>query len=165
MLKALLVYPALSVIVLLRPESVRQPAGADGSNVKTVTVRFDDHTALVRALRDAEADVLVIAVGYGGFHAHGQFIDAAVEAGVKRVVANEFGSDLNNPLTRQLAVFAPKIAARQKLEKLADEGKITWTAIANGALFDLGLYTRYHNDDMAKLIAAQVSIPASWASS
>lgn len=140
MLAALLADPALSVTVLVRPESARQPACA-GRNVKTVTVRFDDHAALVGALRDAEADALVTTVGHAGISAQGQLIDAAVEAGVKRVLASEFGSDLDNPLTRQLAVFAPKVAIREKLEKLAGEGKITWTAIANGALLDWGLYT------------------------
>lgn len=65
-------------------------------------------------------------------------IDAAINAGVKRFISSEFGSNTLEKKSAKLAVFARRIAAREYLEKKAAEGKITWTAIACGGFLEWG---------------------------
>lgn len=79
-------------------------------------------------------------MGAPGVAAQKQVIDAAVEAGVKRFIPSEFGSDLDNPKSAGLAVFAGKVVVRKQLEQLAAQGRITWSAITPGAFLDWGLF-------------------------
>lgn len=65
-------------------------------------------------------------------------IDAAIAASVKRFIPAEFGSDTLGK-SGELAVFGGKVASRKYLEEKAAEGKITWTAIANGPFLDWGM--------------------------
>jgi uncharacterized protein YbjT (DUF2867 family) len=87
------------------------------------------------------ADALLLTVGATAVSGQTDLIDAAVAAGVKRVIPSEFGSDLNNAKAAALPVFVPKIEVRKYLEKLAAEGKIEWTAVSNGAFLDWGLFS------------------------
>lgn len=67
-------------------------------------------------------------------------IDAAINAGVKRFISSEFGSNTLEKKSAELAVFSRRIAARKYLEKKAAEGKITWTTIACGAFLGWGMH-------------------------
>jgi uncharacterized protein YbjT (DUF2867 family) len=143
-LSALITDPDLSVTILARPDSKilsNPPAGA-----KVVTADFNDHAALVSALKGADA--LVLTVSQEALQGQASFIKAAVEAGVKRVIPSEFGADLNNPNTGGLAVFRDKIQVRKLLEQLASDGKITWTAVANGPFLDWGLEVGFIGPDI-----------------
>lgn len=67
-------------------------------------------------------------------------VDAAINAGVKRFIASEFGSNMMVKKSADLVIFNRRVAARKYLEKKAAEGKITWTAIACGAFFGWGMF-------------------------
>ncbi|KAI5812943.1 putative isoflavone reductase like protein P3 [Pyronema omphalodes] len=134
-LNALLSTPQLSVTVLARPSSSiahNHPEGA-----KVVICKDFSHETLVPLLRGTDA--LVITAGTDAFTLQHTLITAAVEAGVKRIIPSEFGSNLNNEEVSKLGVFQTKISVRKELQKLAEEGKIEWTGISNGALLDWGL--------------------------
>ncbi|KAA8908373.1 hypothetical protein FN846DRAFT_945658 [Sphaerosporella brunnea] len=134
-LSTLLADSSLNVTILARPESSilsSPPAGA-----KIVTADFSDKAAVAAALKGVDA--LLLTVGAPAIQGQIPLIDAAVEAGVKRVIPAEFGSNLGNEKTAALPVFAGKVEVRKYLEKLAAEGKTSWTAIFNGAFLDWGI--------------------------
>lgn len=63
-------------------------------------------------------------------------VDAAIKAGVKRIVPGEFGGDTSNQkLIDQVPVFKGKQVVTQYLQSKEDTG-LTWTAVINGAFFD-----------------------------
>ncbi|KAI5849194.1 putative isoflavone reductase like protein P3 [Tricharina praecox] len=134
-LTALLADASLSVTILARPTSSIHKSPPSGG--KLIAVDFSDHSALVSALQGIDA--VVSTVGAPGVAAQKQVIDAAVEAGVKRFIPSEFGSDLDNPKSAGLAVFAGKVVVRKQLEQLAAQGRITWSAITPGAFLDWGI--------------------------
>ncbi|KAF8250263.1 NAD(P)-binding protein [Wilcoxina mikolae CBS 423.85] len=134
-LTALLSNPSFSVTILARPNSGilnNPPSGA-----KIAIAPSDDHSALVSAMKGADA--LVITISVTALDQQSMFINAAAEAGVKRIIPSEFGADLDNPKTAALSGFAVKLEVRKQLELLADEGRITWSAVSNGAFLDWSL--------------------------
>lgn len=135
-LKALTDDNALNVTILARPSSAVLSSPPPGA--KIVTVDFSDYAALVKALDGIDALVLTIAAT-ADYDLQAKLITAAAEAGVKRVIPSEFGCDLDNPKVAGLAVFAGKVKVRKHLDELAAQGKITWSAISNGAFLDWGL--------------------------
>ncbi|KAL7272794.1 hypothetical protein RUND412_004381 [Rhizina undulata] len=123
------------VTVLTRAGSAtRQCLPAD---VKVVTVDYDNHASVVEALRGQDA--LVASIASAALGLQKKIIDAAVEAGVKRYIPSEFGSDTRNEKTSKLAVCKAKVDIREYLEALAKEGKIEWSGVVNGALLEWGL--------------------------
>ncbi|KAJ1554308.1 hypothetical protein HK405_005439, partial [Cladochytrium tenue] len=85
--------------------------------VTEVVVDFGNHDVLVAALADHHAVVATTA----GESAAAQILlaDAAADAGVTRFVPSDFGSDLDDPESRALPVFADKIKVREHLAGLA----------------------------------------------
>ncbi|KAJ1552168.1 hypothetical protein HK405_012382, partial [Cladochytrium tenue] len=75
--------------------------------VTEVVVDFGDRAALAAALAGHHAVVATTA----GQSAEAQILlaDAAADAGVTRFVPSDFGSDLDDPESRALPVFADKI--------------------------------------------------------
>ncbi|KAL8868331.1 MAG: hypothetical protein Q9174_005062 [Haloplaca sp. 1 TL-2023] len=62
--------------------------------------------------------------------------DAAAEAGVKRYIPSEFGSDTSNPKVVQMVpIFAAKADILEYLKGKEGTG-MSWTAVVNGAFFD-----------------------------
>ncbi|KAF3062066.1 Isoflavone reductase like protein IRL [Daldinia childiae] len=92
-------------------------------------------------------DVVISMLGYDGIHLQKTIIDAAIKAGVKRFIPSEFGSRTYDDKVRDaVPIFGGK---RQIVEYLkANEGKISWTAVINGALFDLGLKVGFLGFDL-----------------
>ncbi|KAG2421095.1 hypothetical protein HFD88_000711 [Aspergillus terreus] len=110
------------------------------------TVDFSSPTALGLALQgqDAVVDALsspdpTVSIG---------LIDAAVTAGVYRYIAPEFSTDPKDDKTRSLPVFRGKAQIYDHLQKVANDQKITWTAISNGAFLDWCLRTGFLNIDL-----------------
>jgi hypothetical protein len=60
------------------------------------------------------------------------WMNAAISAGVKRIVPSEFSSNLENNLSRKLPIVLDKIEIRKYVEKLAEDGKVEWTSVNNG---------------------------------
>jgi hypothetical protein len=78
----------------------------------------------------------------------GRFIEAAVSAGVHRIVMNEFSADPQNAEARSPLVFHGKNQAFEQVKKLASEGRITYTTISNGAFLDWNLRTGFVKIDI-----------------
>ena len=66
-------------------------------------------------------------------------IDAAILAGVKHIIPSAFGLDTRIPANRELPNFAVKVKVEDYLVKCAREGKISFTVIQTGALFEWAL--------------------------
>jgi hypothetical protein len=67
-----------------------------------------------------------------------KFIDLAVEAGVKRFIPSEFGSNTLNSKAQELVFFyKQKFAVIEHQRAVAEKfPRFTWTAIATGPIFD-----------------------------
>lgn len=94
------------------------------------------HEELVAAMRAANADALVSAIGFGAIALEEKLIDAAVEAGVKRFLPSEYGVNNTNPVARNLCpVFDSKGAVVEYLKAKEHTG-LTWTAVPTGLWLD-----------------------------
>jgi len=67
------------------------------------------------------------------------FIDAAVEAGVKRFLPSEFGIDGSLPALKDEPLLASKVKVEEHLVEVAKHGKITYTVIPTGAFAEWAL--------------------------
>ncbi|KAL8960164.1 MAG: hypothetical protein Q9183_005511 [Haloplaca sp. 2 TL-2023] len=76
-------------------------------------------------------------------------VDAAAEAGVKRYIPSEFGSDTSNPkVVEMVPMFATKADILEYLKTKESTG-MSWTAVVNGAFFDWGLRNGFLGFDLA----------------
>jgi len=67
-------------------------------------------------------------------------LDAAAEAGIKRVIPSEYSSNLElKGKELRLPNIAEKLKTREYVEELAAAGKIEWSSIQTGPFFDLGV--------------------------
>lgn len=107
------------------------------SDIKVVKVDYTNLESLTSALTGQDA--LVSAVASTAIASQKLLIDAAVKAGVKRVIPSEFGCDLKNPKARALPVFAEKVQIEEYLDELAVKGDISYTLVFTGAFLDMGL--------------------------
>jgi uncharacterized protein YbjT (DUF2867 family) len=106
----------------------------------SVTVRkvdYDSVESLTAAIKGTEA--IVSAVGFGGSVAQKKIVDAAVAAGVQRIIPPEFGHNTALPEFRKLPVFTAKIELQEYLKKVSAESGITYTVVATGPFLDWGL--------------------------
>ncbi len=98
-----------------------------------------DESSLRQALQGQ--DVLVSALGKGALAIQGRLIDAAVAAGVRRIIPSEFGGNLTNPKTRQFPTYRPKVLVEEQLERYRQQHGISYTLIYTNCLLDWGLST------------------------
>ena len=138
-LEALQTSSTLETTVLLRnsSKSTFPPA------VKTVRIpdNLEPQEALVDILRGQDA--LVLAFSGSATAQSMTLIDAAIKAGVKRVIPADYGScDSSNERTLQLVpLYKEKKKVRDYLISLEGqgEGKLSWTSLVTGHFFDYGL--------------------------
>ncbi|WAO87061.1 NmrA domain-containing protein [Fusarium falciforme] len=116
------------------------------SGVAVQVVDFGSASALTEALKDQDA--LIDATSATDPSVAIRLTDAAVVARVYRMIPSEFGVDPANAKARGLAVFQGKAKALEHIQKLADDGKITWTAISNNSFLDWGLRTKFLSIDL-----------------
>lgn len=102
-----------------------------------VKVDFESLDSLSTALEGQQA--LVSALATPAVLTQKLLIDAAVKAGVKRIIPSEFGCNLHNAKTRALPVYADKVAIEEYLNELAVKGLLSYTLIFNGPFLDWGL--------------------------
>ncbi|KAI1427973.1 hypothetical protein F5Y12DRAFT_99693 [Xylaria sp. FL1777] len=100
-------------------------------------VDYDSVESLTAALQGQDA--VVSNLGFAGLTKQLNLIEAAVKAHVKRFIPSDFGSDIANPKTGGLAVFADKVVIQKALVKEAAKGSISYTNIYNGPFFDWGI--------------------------
>ncbi|KAG8841780.1 hypothetical protein FRB91_004686 [Serendipita sp. 411] len=115
-------------------------------DVKVVKVDFSDHSALVNALKGNEAVVLTLGDLPTLEQNSKYIIDAAIEAGVKRVIPSEFGNDLVHLPGSTQQVFRPKLQVAKYLKE--KENEIEWTIITTGPFFDWGLQVGFLGFDI-----------------
>jgi len=132
-LKELLKSDLFEVTVLTRNSSHHKFPAA----VKIAKVDYTDLESLRAAL--AGQDALVSAVGKAAVPSQRLLIDAAVEAGVKRIIPSEYGANLKNPQSRALPVFANTVHIEEYLDELAMKGSTSYTLIYTGMFIDLAL--------------------------
>ncbi|KAJ0164330.1 Bifunctional pinoresinol-lariciresinol reductase 2 [Colletotrichum tanaceti] len=141
-LEALIANGSFEVAVLLRKALPETPSG-----VTATVVDFDSADALTASMRGQ--DVVIDATSAVDPQVSIRLMDAAAGAGVKRFFPSEFGADPTNSKVRSLPVFQGKEAAMRHLQKLAGEGRLSFTAISNHAFLDWGLRTGFLNIDLA----------------
>ncbi|KAF4445845.1 NmrA-like family protein [Fusarium austroafricanum] len=135
-----------NVTVLSRQEST-------ATFPEAVTIRTTDfsETDLVNALKGQ--DVVISALGIGGFEQQQKIVDAAVRAGIKRFLPSEFSSSSEDPAVLQLLpLFEQKKDLIQYLKSKEKDG-LSWTALATGLLFDWGLVNGFLGFDIKKRTA------------
>ncbi|KAG8354400.1 hypothetical protein FVEN_g7726 [Fusarium venenatum] len=115
-----------------------------GTAVKVVD--YESASDLASALKGQDA--LVDATSVPDPSLAIRLMDAAVSAGVYRIVPSEFSSDPTNCKGRSLPPFQGKAKALEYVQKLADTGKITWTVISNHAFLDWGLRMSFFGVDL-----------------
>jgi len=97
-------------------------------------------------------DAIISVVGSLALATQIGYIDAAVEAGVKRFIPSEFGCDTQAPYlfhpklfannSQEEMIFAQKRGVTAYLKELSDLNKITYTLISTGTLPSDGLIVR-----------------------
>lgn len=130
-LKVLSSNARIAVTVLSRQESSGTTEFPPG-----VTVHKTDFSpsSLQSILRGQ--DVLISAVGGTAFTEQKKFVDAAIEAGVKRFIPSEFStSSEDDAVIQLLPLFQQK---RDIIDYMKEKEKngLSWTAIATSGLFD-----------------------------
>jgi len=140
-LNALLKESAFNITILSREGSTS--TFPEGVPVKKAD--YSSHEALVSAFRGH--DTIISLIGRD-FIDQLKFVDAAVEAGVKKFYPSEYGSsDPNNKAKTdefwQRVGFVGKQPTFDKLKELSLEGKIEYTAIRTGPFFDWGLHATF----------------------
>ncbi|KAF2008013.1 NAD(P)-binding protein [Amniculicola lignicola CBS 123094] len=141
-LKALLAEPSFKVTILTRQSSSNPAKLPANVPVKTVSDAFTVEE-LTEAFKGQDAVVIAISTTpiTQDNLAH-RFIDAAVAAGVKRLIPSEFGANNLDRRARKLVpVYDAKGEMLEYLQKRAAEtnGGLTWTSVSCGAWLDWGL--------------------------
>lgn len=131
-LKALL-EANFEVTVLTRPSS----ESTFPSAVKVPAVDYSDVSKLASVLQGQDA--LICAFGYAAIKSQETLIDAAIAAGVKRIIPSEFGADTDLHAVRHLPVFAHKVQVAEHLQQKVRGTPTTYTLICNNEFFDWDL--------------------------
>lgn len=116
------------------------------TGVTVKVVDFESGSALAEALKGQDA--LIDATSVPDPSVSIRMMDAAVAAGVHRMIPAEFSSDPMNSKSRALPPFQGKTKAFEHIQKLARDNKITWTAISNHAFLDWGLRMSFVGIDL-----------------
>lgn len=129
-LDKLLASRRFNIQVLKRPDS----SSTYSTNVKVVETDFSDLESLKSAFQGQDAVVSV--VGDASILGQKLMVDAAISAGVKRFLPSNFGSNMTNPNSRKLPIFAFKIAVEDYLIEKSKTTELTYTFVYNGGLTD-----------------------------
>ncbi|KAF1357574.1 isoflavone reductase family protein [Lizonia empirigonia] len=131
--------PRFNITAITRQDSAFIPPQA--SNIIHKTTDYTSLPSLIEAFTGQDAVVNCITGGATQYKPSKLIIDAAVAAGVKVFLANEFVGYVTSPQFRRLPeVFTgAKIRVREYLGELAAAGKITWTSLNGGPFFDMWL--------------------------
>ncbi|KAM0248670.1 hypothetical protein ACHAQJ_009377 [Trichoderma viride] len=124
-----------SVTAIQRQGSTNVAAGA----VKSIKVDLSSEKELASAFNGI--DVVVSAVPNPQLETEQIVIQAAIAAGVKRIVPSEYSSNLETDAAKSLPIVAEKIKTRRYIEEVAASDKIEWTSVNNGAFFVPFLWT------------------------
>lgn len=107
------------------------------SGVEVAKVDYNDVKSLTMALKGHDA--VISAVGYAGMQRQTILVDAAVAAGVKRIIPSEFGADPEAPRPRNLPVFGHKLQVERHIRAKIKGTETTYTLVCNNELLDWDL--------------------------
>jgi putative NADH-flavin reductase len=147
-----------NVTVIARKGGRSFPAG-----VSMKVVNTDSVAAITEALRGQDAVVDATSGPDPGLP--GRIVEAAAAAGVYRIILGEFSVDPEDRVARSPLVHHGKNQAFQRVKELAAEGRITWTAVCNGAFLDWNLRTGFINVDIRKKKVQYINdgeLPFAW---
>lgn len=123
----LLATKLFNVTILTRQGGKDFPA-----EVAVKIVDYNSVPSLEAALRGQDA--LVSAMAFEAIHEQKNLVDAAVNAGVRRMIPSEYGNDTMNPKLATVPIYQPKIAIRERCEqKVAENPSFSWTTIQNAS--------------------------------
>lgn len=95
-------------------------------------VDYESVPSLETALRGQDA--LVSAIAFEAIQEQENLVEAAVNAGVRRMVPSEYGNDTLNPKLATVPIYQPKIAIRERCERrAAEKPSFSWTTIQNAS--------------------------------
>ncbi|OTB00767.1 hypothetical protein M426DRAFT_26246 [Hypoxylon sp. CI-4A] len=102
------------------------------ADVTVKEVNYDSIESLEIALKGQDA--LVSAMAFEAIHVQKNLVEAALNAGVKRMIPSEYGNDLMNPKLAAFPIYQPKIAIRQQCERgVTQHPTFSWTTIHNAS--------------------------------
>ncbi|KAE8166081.1 hypothetical protein BDV40DRAFT_308079 [Aspergillus tamarii] len=140
-LQELLKQGSFHITALARRQPATIPAGValkvvDFDSIDALTAALDGQDAFIDATNTRDASLSI------------RMIDAAVAAGVYRLIPPEFCGDPGLAAARALPPFQAKSTIFEYVEKMGRENKITWTAISNSAFLDWGLRSGFLGIDL-----------------
>ncbi|KAK5122244.1 hypothetical protein LTR85_004154 [Meristemomyces frigidus] len=106
---------------------------------KTLAADYSSVPNLTTLLRAGAFDALVILINRDQVTAQTNLLDAAAAVGGLHVIPSSFGTSYEHPKGRQLGALINKLPVEQHFLRLAEEGRITYTAINTGLFFDWAL--------------------------
>ncbi|PQE25306.1 isoflavone reductase family protein [Rutstroemia sp. NJR-2017a BBW] len=118
-----------TVTAIQRKESTNVPA--DG--VKSIKVDLTSGSDLTAAFKGQ--DVVVSATPNPRLDTEKIWMEAALNAGVKRIVPSEYSTNLETEAAKTLPIVTDKLAIRKYVQDLTSSGKIDWTSVNNGPFF------------------------------
>ncbi|KAM0327160.1 hypothetical protein ACHAQA_006291 [Verticillium albo-atrum] len=131
-----LVDAGFEVTVLSRAAG-KVPSSFTGT-VKEAIVDFNDQASLEFALAGIDAVVSTLGAPAVG-DAQRSLVDAAISAGVQRFLPSNYGCDQENPLSRQLPVFAEKVKTEDYLIEKSKSSPLSYTFVYNNLFLDWGI--------------------------
>lgn len=101
------------------------------------TVDYTSVPSIVAALQGQDA--LVSAMAFETIEVQKVLIDAAVQAGVRRMIPSEYGCDTKNPKLASIPIYLPKIAIREYLDqKVVENPAFSYTIVMNSSFLAPG---------------------------
>ncbi|KAF2166486.1 hypothetical protein M409DRAFT_23124 [Zasmidium cellare ATCC 36951] len=105
-------------------------------------------------------DIVIFAVGDDLCGKQIQFVDAAVEGGVRHFYPAEFGADLTHPLAPTEPYFTEKLRVRAYIESLVEkDASLGYTYVLNGIFADLLLQKNILSVSEDKKSAEFIGLP------
>lgn len=118
-----------TVTAIQRKDSKNVAAGAANS----IKVDLNSESGLIDAFKGQDA--VVSAVPNPVLFTEKVWMDAAVSAGVKRIVLSEYSTNMDNTKSQTLPIIRDKLEIRKYAEELGSSGKIGWSSVNNGPFF------------------------------
>jgi len=114
------------VTAIQRKDSKNVATGA----AKSIKVDLSSESGLIDAFKGQDA--VVSAVPNPVLATEKIWMDAAVSAGVKRIVLSEYSTNMDNEKSQTLPIIQDKLKIRKYAEELGSSGKIGWSSVNNG---------------------------------
>ena len=107
------------------------------SDIEVKAVDYESIPSLEAALQGQDA--LVSTMAFEAIDVQKNLVDAAFNAGVRRMIPSEYGNDTRNPNLASIPIYQPKIAIREYLDqKVAERPSFSYTIIMTSSFLAPG---------------------------